>query len=388
MPYDLLFHARLRLGRCRPISTTFNPMSAAGQLAVWEFAGLMITYWCNAKCAFCYVYSAPDRGGDMSVADALRMWRGLDELAARDGKTMRVHLAGGEPMGDWVRLVSIIRAARDAGLTRLEKVETNAFWATDDDLTRSRLELLDALGMEMLVVSADVYHQEFVPADRVERCVRLAREVLGGARLRVRWWERLDAPPDTWRADDASKQAAFAAALQRHKDRLAGRAADRLAVLFERYPAEHFRGQSCEREVLHSKHVHIDPYGFVFPGVCSGIILGDANRQSIPEIWDELAATWRDHPVVGRVVRGGSFELFEAARAVGYEELPGGYAGKCHLCQHVRQFLVERGGWEQWVGPREVYSNERDQREAAAWNASVERSRVALPIRREGVTLR
>ena len=52
------------------------------------------------------------------------------------------------------------------------------------------------------------------------------------------------------------------------------------------------------------------------------------------------------------------------------------------------QFLVERGGWEQWVGPRAVYSNERDQREAAAWNASVERSRVALPIRREGVTSR
>ena len=40
--------------------------------AGWEYAGLMITYWCNAKCAFCYVYSAPDRGGEMQVADAVQ----------------------------------------------------------------------------------------------------------------------------------------------------------------------------------------------------------------------------------------------------------------------------------------------------------------------------
>lgn len=339
-------------------------------LAIWEYAGLMITYWCNAKCAFCYVYSAPDRGGAMSATQAVAMWRGLDELARSAGKTMRIHLAGGEPFGDWVQLMSIVRAARDAGLTPLEKVETNAFWASSDGITRSRLELLAALGMEKLIVSADVYHQEFVPVERVRRCVEIAKQVLGPSRVRVRWWDFYNQPLDLRRQDDEAKRAAYAAALERHKDRLTGRAADRLAEFLPRRPAEAFRSEDCTREILDGKHVHIDPYGYVFPGVCSGIILGNANQTPIPRIWADLAANWRDNAVVEAVVTGGSFRLFERAKALGYSPLADGYAGKCHLCQHVRQFLVDRGGWEEWLGPAEVYANAADRREAEEWNAS------------------
>lgn len=346
------------------------PSLPPDQLAVWEYAGLMITYWCNAKCAFCYVYSAPDRGGAMTVGQAVEMWRGLDQLAARSGKKMRIHLAGGEPFGDWVQLVSIVRAARDAGLTPLEKVETNAFWATSDGLTRSRLELLAALGMEKLIVSADIYHQEFVPIERVRRCVEIAKEVLGGDRVRVRWWDFYHEPVDLRRTDAEAKRAAYRKALERHKDRLTGRAADRLAEFFPRHAPEEFRDRNCVQDVLHGRHVHIDPYGHVFPGVCSGIILGNANQSSIPEIWDRLAESWREHPIVGAVVAGGSYRLYEKARELGYEPLADGYAGKCHLCQHVRQFFLERGGWDEWIGPPEVYANEADRREATAWNAA------------------
>lgn len=346
-----------------------------GTLALWEYAGLMVTYWCNARCAFCYVHSAPDRGGAMSAAEAVRMWRGLDALAASGGKTMRIHLAGGEPFFDWVLLISIVRAARDAGLTRLEKVETNAFWATSDGLTRARLEQLDALGMETLVVSADVYHQEFVGVDRVRRCVTIAREVLGRDRVRVRWWDFYEQPIDLRRADPEAKRAAYAAALARHKDRLTGRAAERLSPLLPRHPAEHFRHERCIREVLGSRHVHIDPYGNVFPGVCSGIILGNARERDVPDLWRDLADNWRDHPIVEAVVNGGSYELMRRAERLSYRPRPDGYANKCHLCQHVRQFLVERGGWERWVGPRECYANERDQRDADGARAI-----VCLPV--------
>ena len=69
-------------------------------------------------------------------------------------------------------------------------------------------------------------------------------------------------------------------------------------------------------------------------------------------------------PVVGRVVTGGSFALMQAARELGYKELEGGYANKCHLCTHVRQFLFERGGLEAWVGPRECYASPTERAEA------------------------
>ena len=41
------------------------------ELACWEFAGLLLTYWCNARCAFCYVFGGPNRGGEMPVERAL-----------------------------------------------------------------------------------------------------------------------------------------------------------------------------------------------------------------------------------------------------------------------------------------------------------------------------
>jgi len=150
-------------------------------LAVWDFAGLMLTYWCNARCAFCYVTRAPSTPLRPKCPSPMHLgwWRELAELAAAHGQPLRVHLAGGEPFRDWVRLVALIRAARDAGLPPIDKIETNASWATDDGVTRTRLELLSALGLQQLVISSDVFHQEFVPFERVRRCVQFARRVFG-----------------------------------------------------------------------------------------------------------------------------------------------------------------------------------------------------------------
>jgi hypothetical protein len=343
-------------GGTMPEQTPDDVYAEAYRLAVWEFAGLLLTYWCNARCAFCYVYSAPDRGGSMDPADAVTIWRSLDQLAARHGKTMRIHLSGGEPFGDWPRLLSTIRAARDAGLTPLEKVETNAYWATTDGTVRARLEQLDALGMRALVVSTDVYHQEFVPFERVQRCVEVGRQVLGRGRVRVRWWDFLKSPTDTHDLTPGEKRRVFTAALQRHKDRLTGRAADCLAGLLPGHPAESFRDLNCLREVLQSRHVHVDPYGNVFPGVCNGIILGNALRQPPERLWKHLSTNWREHPIVSAVASGGSYALAQQAKQFGYRELDRGYANKCHLCHHVRQYLHRRGVWPEHIGPAECYA--------------------------------
>lgn len=335
--------------------------AASGELALapWEFAGLLVTYWCSSRCAFCYVNAGPEQGGAMSVETALDLWRSLDRLAAAHGKVMRVHLAGGEPFRDWVHLVAMIRAAREAGLTPAEKVETNAFWAVDAGLTRARLELLRALGVGRIVVSADVFHQEHVPFERVRRCVEAARAVFGREGVRVRWWDFYERPIDTRALSAAEKEAAFRAAMARHRERLCGRAAFTLAPLLPGQPAAAFRGQSCGREILQSRHVHIDPYGHVFPGTCAGIILGRADGSgagSVEQVWRTLAEAWRDHGAVAVLVAGGSYELYERARAEGYVERAGGYADKCHLCTEVRTFLRGRGGWSRCFGPGECYA--------------------------------
>lgn len=356
--------------------TAFEPPP----LARWEYAGLMVTYWCNAKCAFCYVYSAPDRGGDMKISDAVRFWRGLQKQAADGGKTMRIHLAGGEPFGDWPRLLGIVRAAHDAGMPPLEKIETNAYWATDEQLIRARLEQLDAFGMEMLHISADAYHQEFIPLDRVRRLLIVARRVLGGPRVRVRWWQTLHHTPEPRGKTVFEKQAIFARAARRHADRIAGRAADRLAPLLPRQTADHFANRNCQAEILQSLHVHIDPFGNVFPGVCAGIILGNLNNEPADALWNRLSRSWRENPVLSAVVAGGSFELMRRAQEYGYSPRLDGYASKCHLCSDVRQFLFERGVWPNAIGPADCYANARDYEETAAWNQSIHAARLPLPV--------
>ena len=259
----------------------------------------------------------------MGVSTAVRLWRGLDEHAAAHGKTMRVHLAGGEPFHDWVRLVAVIRAARDAGQTSLEKIETNAFWATDDGLTRARLELLDALGLERLAVSTDVFHQEYVPFERVQRCVAIARNVLGRGRVSVRRWDFFQNPVDVPALTPAEKRRVFLAALKRHPERLTGRAAMQLAPLLPGQPAATFAGQCCASEILHSRHVHIDPYGNIFPGTCAGIILGRAGPKSVEEVWRRMAASWPQHAVAARAGCGRKLRVAAARAAAGIHRVSG-----------------------------------------------------------------
>lgn len=336
-----------------------KPVDPAGdgppQLVRWEFAGLMVTYWCSSRCAFCYVYGGPEHDRMMTQAHALALWRGLDALAAEVGGPMRIHLAGGEAFRDWPYLASLVRAAHDAGHSPLEKVETNAFWAVTEAVARSRLELLNALGMERLVVSADEFHQEFVPFARVQNVVAAARQVLGTGRLIVRWWDFVQqpiaVPPDA-----AGRWAALKAAFERHTDRLTGRAAEQVAPLLPGQPADAFAEEHCRVALLESKHVHIDPYGNIFPGICAGIILGRAQTAAdVNHVWHTLAATWATHPVIARLVAGGSYALYEEACKHGYQPLESGYASKCHLCAHVRRFLHETGVWPECIGPAECY---------------------------------
>jgi len=63
----------------------------------WSFAGLMLTYWCNASCASCYLCCGPERVEEMSVDFALRLWGELIDACPHG---CRIHLSGGEPFGD------------------------------------------------------------------------------------------------------------------------------------------------------------------------------------------------------------------------------------------------------------------------------------------------
>jgi hypothetical protein len=317
------------------------------KLKLWRYAGLMLTYRCPASCAFCYYNCCPQAGGLMAVDTAVAAWEALERLG---GTQARVHLTGGEPFLYFDRLAAIMDAARQCGLRGPETIETNAFWATNLSVIREQLGFLDDRGMERLKISWDPFHAEFIGPGCVKRLAETARQILGPSRVLVRWEKYLQEPVSTLGLP--SRQARWRAAVQDFPCRFTGRAAGELAELFADKDADAFRGLDCLTTFLSAKGVHVDPYGNVFSGLCSGIIVGSVERTPLDAIWREFDPRQLD--VVGTLVKEGPWGLLQTAEALGYHR-PAFFAGKCHLCARVRNFFFDNGGYEMIIGPSEVY---------------------------------
>lgn len=322
----------------------------------WSFAGLMLTYECEARCASCYVCGAPGRPGRMGVDEALAAWRGLIDACPHG---CRVHLTGGEPFSDWPALIRLCRRAAELGLAPLQKVETNAAWAADEPLVRDRLCALDEAGMGMLAISADPYHQQFIPIERARLAARIATDVLGADRVRVRWADWLADGFDTCGMDDSQRAALFVHYAAAGRDRLSGRAAHMLAPHLPLRAAEAFAESTCREPLLRSRHVHVDPRGRIMPGTCAGIVLGRLGRDTVADLWRRLDADHADRPVVGTLARAGPVGLMRLARRAGFRAAAG-YAEKCHLCWDVRRFFVSGGMHHDELGPAWLYQDGTD----------------------------
>ncbi len=111
---------------------------------LWRSAGLLLTYECNCACEFCYYNCGPEKKGLMSVDTSISSWQSLKILA---GDNAKIHITGGEPFLYWERLQEILEEAGNQNLGKVDLVETNGFWATNEKITRQRLKRLDELGM-------------------------------------------------------------------------------------------------------------------------------------------------------------------------------------------------------------------------------------------------
>lgn len=336
----------------------------------WSFAGLILTYWCNARCQSCYLSCGPERGGagdEMSVDSALAVWAGL---AAACPHGCRIHLSGGEPFGDWPRLLEICRRAHQAGLSipggagPLEKVETNAFWAESAEIVRSRVVALAELGMRKFAISADPYHQQFVPIERCRLAASIAEDVLGADRVQVRWRDWLADGFDTHTISPQQRSEVFARYAAAGRDRYNGRAARALAEdidLAQCKTVAELADMPCRESLLRGRHVHIDGAMRVMPGTCAGIVLGQlppmhSGRLDVASVWQELLRTHEQRPIVGCLARAGPVGLLELARPMGFVPRKA-YASKCQLCWEVRTFLAGRHFAPQELCPSWLYDD-------------------------------
>ncbi len=320
------------------------------KLKLWRSAGLLLTYKCNCACEFCYYNCSPEKGGLMPADTAIRAWRSLRILAGEEAK---VHLTGGEPFLYWERLIEILEQAKKDGLGPCDLVETNGFWAVGDRVAAERLKILNELGMRRLKVSTDPFHQEYVDIEAVRRLAKIAGEILGPQRVLVRWEKYLDNPVELTGLDAEQRNDRLICAMKDYPCRFTGRAASRLAALAAGCSIESIAAMNCSSEFLGAKGVHIDPFGNVFSGTCSGIIVGNINDKPLEDIWKGFDPCGSDF--VGTLFHRGPAGLLDKAAEQGYEKASS-YATKCHLCTSIRQSLFEKGLKKPIVGPGECYS--------------------------------
>jgi MoaA/NifB/PqqE/SkfB family radical SAM enzyme len=339
---------------------------------LWHSAGLMLTYKCNCACEFCYYNCCPDKGGLMAVDTALSAWQSLKVLA---GDNAKIHITGGEPFLYWDHLLEILEQAQKQGLGKVDLIETNGFWATSEKIVRQRLKRLNELGMNRFKVSTDPFHQEYVDIEPVRRLAGIATEILGPKRVLVRWQKYLENPRSTGIPSTGSGQALpvnmggtpmlrglspaereqqYISAVEDYPCRFTGRAAGNLAELVASKSIESIAGKNCKSNFLAAKGVHIDPFGNVFSGTCSGIIVGNVNKTLLEDIWKQFDP--RNKSLIGTLFDKGPYGLLAEAEKHGYKRAEF-YAGKCHLCTSIRQFLFEHGLYESVIGPAECYSD-------------------------------
>ena len=319
------------------------------KLKLWTSAGFMLTYKCNCRCEFCYYNCNGDQGGLIDPEIIVEGYRSLKNIA---GESAKIHLTGGEAFLYWDRLVEIFQQLKKANLDSVDMLETNAFWATDEKEIRNRLKTLNMLGLNILKISCDPFHQEYVDIEPVRLLAKIAEEMLGSSRVMVRWRKYLDNPIEMKGKDQQDKNAHYIDTLKDYPCRFNGRAAGPLAELFADKPIEKLTRYNCLKGFLSAKGVHVDPFGNVFSGTCSGIIMGNLNQQSLEDIW--LNFDPAKNEIINILCKFGPAGLLEKAKDHGFTpaEL---YAGKCHLCTNIRQLFFDSGLFKTTIGPAACY---------------------------------
>jgi MoaA/NifB/PqqE/SkfB family radical SAM enzyme len=317
---------------------------------LWRSAGLLLTYKCNCACEFCYYNCCPEKGGLMPVDMAVSAWQSLKILA---GDSAKIHITGGEPFLYWDRLEEILKEAEKQNLGHVDLIETNGFWAANEKIIRQRLKRLVELGMHRFKISTDPFHQEYVDIEPICRLAEIATEVLGPKRVLVRWQKYLENPAKMKNLPLAEREEQYISTMKDYSCRFTGRAAGRLAELVVSKPVETLASMNCKSDLLGAKGVHIDPFGNVFSGTCSGIIVGNVNQNRLENIWRQF------HPAESELINTlfslGPYGLLKEAGKFGYRKAKL-YADKCHLCTHIRQFFFDNGLDNGKIGPVECYS--------------------------------
>lgn len=293
--------------------------------------GLLLTERCNIACRHCWFSSGPGKSATMTPDEA----RDYIRQASKIRTVEWISFTGGEPFLQLGMLKELVDLASRKGL-RTECV-TNCYWAETEKNALKRLrELVDA-GLGAINISADDFHQEHIPFERVRNCYRAAKQ-LGlkivimcassrSSKLRIRDIKKRLGDGGIQIIGNRSPEGKVSALAIETGFVPAGRGA---GIPKEEWSIGGSPVMGPCRDVL--RDIGIAPSGRVLP-CCSAASqvdeagLGNAKEKRLAELIEE--ASWRPlFKVLSRDGPEGLAQLLGSRRRAGY-------VSRCHLCYEV-----------------------------------------------------
>lgn len=120
---------------------------------------------CPLKCDFCCHTKENVGPGKLTPANVIPL---VIDYAAQESVD-RFVFTGGDPFVYFRDIVTIMKAARQKGVSQPFHIVTSGFWAKRDDIVDQKLRTLRELGMDLLYVSHDLEHAKWVSKEMVYR---------------------------------------------------------------------------------------------------------------------------------------------------------------------------------------------------------------------------
>ena len=132
--------------------------------------GLILTYRCSAECPHCFFECSPSRSEVMTRQTAQIV---INEAVTLGAKW--ISFSGGEPFLEYDSLKELITLSSENGLNT--EVVSNGFWGETREEALGTLEPLITAGLDVLNLSVDDFHCEFLPFETLKNTYWAAVEL-------------------------------------------------------------------------------------------------------------------------------------------------------------------------------------------------------------------
>lgn len=294
----------------------------------------VVTHACTGRCIHC---SEGGNGGGGHIppvaAEIIRTVRNDYDITS-------VMTFGGEPLLFPATVTAIHGTAAECGVQSRQLI-TNGFFGAEGDALVKAAEALAKSGVNSLLISADAFHQEFIPLERVYAFAAAAKKAgIEGIRLQPAWLVSRDDDNEYNHRTRECLAALSELELPESQGNVifpAGNAVKYLSEYFERQPLDmSFRcGSAPYTDSLDDIYsLSINPDGSVT--ACS-FTIGNILREDIRDIlerYDPFAS-----PAMSALINGGISALNDYAAGRSIHIDCGDCFSPCNLCRKISEAL-------------------------------------------------